>query len=466
MFIVGCSLSLEAQNKGLILYNDAWGTDGAFPCIDAVADVDFDYCSYAGGVITILSTQACFNLNYEVIFANTTYSTITPEMMQEFVLYIQAGGNLFFQHNCSPGSSYGIDANMKILLDAIGQAEVTVVCNDFDAYGTTVEIMSVHEIYCPDTYDNVDYLDGGTLVGSGLGDSYSVSTAEGVCLAFWHTGFGGILGIGSEYYSSGNTGFGGNLDCATDSGNIIWGFMDPENPSCIDCIEPENGCDDQDCTNGVEYWSEDDCDCLTEIPADPGCDDGDCSNGVETWNGCECVPGTPPIDPGCDDGDCDNGLETWNGCECIDGTPFLDPGCDDLDCSNGVEIWNGCECETIIAITGCTDVFADNYDPDANCNDGSCILSNHFYIPNVFSLSDSNPLNTQFQIQGNNIDVIQWNIYDRWGNLIFSANDIGDAWNGTFHGQGAEQGVYVYVGKLSFLNGEQVNFKGSITFIE
>ncbi|MEZ4913951.1 MAG: hypothetical protein R2798_07840 [Chitinophagales bacterium] len=43
-------------------------------------------------------------------------------------------------------------------------------------------------------------------------------------------------------------------------------------------------------------------------PVDPGCNDGDCSNGVETWDGCQCLfPGTPPVDPGCNDGDCSNG---------------------------------------------------------------------------------------------------------------------------------------------------------------
>ncbi len=455
-----------SQAKGLILHNDTWGTEGAFPCVSAVADISFDYCTFPGGFTSIFTPQPCFNLDYEVIFLNATYVEISPAVMQDFVSYLQSGGNLFFQHNCIENSNYGINANMKTLLDAINQPEVTYVCNDFDGHGSAVEINSIHDIYCPDTYDNVDYIDGGTLIGPGLAESYMVSISEGVCLAFWHTGYGGILGIGSEYYSSGNAGFGGNVGCTTDSGPIIWGFMDPEDPSCLECMEPTNGCDDGDCLNGLEYWSEDDCDCLTEMVIDPGCDDGDCTNGLETWNGCECIDGIPPVDPGCDDGDCNNGLETWNGCECVDGTPFLDPGCDDLDCTNGVEIWNGCDCETVIAIVGCTDPFAENYDPDANCNDGSCFINNNYYIPNVFSPSDSNPLNSQFQIQGNNIDQIQWNIYDRWGNLIYEGNDLNDHWIGNFNGQKVTQGVYVYYGSLKFLNGEEVEFKGSVTFVE
>jgi len=40
-----------------------------------------------------------------------------------------------------------------------------------------------------------------------------------------------------------------------------------------------------------------------------------------------------------------------------------------------IETWNAescsCQIETIV-ILGCTDPEAGNYNPDANCNDGSC----------------------------------------------------------------------------------------------
>jgi len=150
-------------------------------------------------------------------------------------------------------------------------------------------------------------------------------------------------------------------------------------------------CDDGDCTNGLEIYNETTCSCDPGTPpVDPGCDDGDCSNGVETWDGCECVAGEAPVDPGCDDGDCSNGVETWDGCQCVDGVageiPMcddgdcsngvetydeancecvpgeapVDPGCDDGDCSNGLETWDGCEC-----VAGETPV-------DPGCDDGDC----------------------------------------------------------------------------------------------
>jgi len=412
LLLVAVSQQLKGQATGLILYNASWGTDGAFHCVIDVADVDFDYCAVPGGVNTTLSINPCFQLNYDVILVNATYLDVDSSMAQLMVDYILAGGNLYFQHNCTslPSSIPNIDSTMALLLTAIGQESVTVTCNNIDAIGSAAEITSNYEIFCPEVYGNIDYQDGGILVGPGLADSYAVSNVLGVFAAFWHTGYGGILGIGSEYYSSGNVGFGANLDCLTDSGSIIWGFMDPEDPSCLGCDEYPSGCDDGDCMNGIEYWDQDSCDCVTIVIDDPGCDDG--------------------------------------------------------DCRNGLEFWNGCACETILSVNGCTVVSAENYNPDADCEDGTCIFNNYIYIPNIFSPTDPNTQNSHFQIQGNNVREIQWSIYDRWGNLVFEGRDLNDTWDGFFNGQLVAQGVYIYLGTLSFLNGQEQDFKGSITFVE
>lgn len=49
---------------------------------------------------------------------------------------------------------------------------------------------------------------------------------------------------------------------------------------------------------------------------------------------------------------------------------------DDGDCANGMEIWdsNNCSCESIAPISGCTLIDACGYNPDATCDDGSCII--------------------------------------------------------------------------------------------
>ena len=178
--------------------------------------------------------------------------------------------------------------------------------------------------------------------------------------------------------------------------------------SCTyDCPDPGN-CDDGICANGDETWDASICDCVDGTPPPPCMDDGDCTNGFEVWNPNTCICDvTPPLsgctdptannydplatcddgsciyncpDPGdCDDGDCSNGEESWNAniCQCVPGIPPFAETCDDGDCSNGEEMWdtNICDCITIPTVTGCTNPAAENYDPLATCDDGSCDFS-------------------------------------------------------------------------------------------
>jgi len=106
------------------------------------------------------------------------------------------------------------------------------------------------------------------------------------------------------------------------------------------------------------------------LPADPGCDDGDCTNGMETWDGCDCIEGTPPVigctnpladnyNPAatCDDASCEFGA--------VDDCP--DPGnCDDNICENGIEMWDFdlCECVSGIAPDNCDDLEIISFDFD------------------------------------------------------------------------------------------------------
>ena len=93
------------------------------------------------------------------------------------------------------------------------------------------------------------------------------------------------------------------------------------------------------------------------------------------------------------------------------------------------------------------------------------------YIPTIFSPNDDGD-NDEFLIQsapGNNILVNQFNIYDRWGNMVFINKNfvLGDAnsgWDGRFNDQKVNIGVYVYY--INYvLNGEEFTKAGSITLV-
>ncbi len=97
---------------------------------------------------------------------------------------------------------------------------------------------------------------------------------------------------------------------------------------------------------------------------------------------------------------------------------------------------------TAITESGCivTDTILLSYLPEE-------IFVNIFY-PNIFTPDDPN-LNQIYTIYGTQgIMISELNIYDRWGNEVYSAtdfltNDESAAWNGRIDGEEALQGVYV-----------------------
>ena len=198
------------------------------------------------------------------------------------------------------------------------------------------------------------------------------------------------------------------LGCTNASANNFDSNATCDDGSCeFDCPDPGN-CDNGDCSDGEEIWDGNTCECISINVPDPSTcvDDGDCTNGVETWNdttcecdlvalelGCtnmaannydpnaECDDGSCEFDcpdPGnCDNGDCTDGEEVWDGvaCECISiNVPDPTTCVDDGDCTNGIETWDDtlCDCNIVMQELGCTNMSANNYDPNATCDDGSC----------------------------------------------------------------------------------------------
>lgn len=71
------------------------------------------------------------------------------------------------------------------------------------------------------------------------------------------------------------------------------------------------------------------------------------------------------------------------------------------------------------------------------------------YIPNAFTPNGSG-LNDQFMVYGVNIEEFELRIFDRWGMLLFTSNDIYRGWDGTFQGHKCQEDVYVW--KLTYLD--------------
>ena len=75
------------------------------------------------------------------------------------------------------------------------------------------------------------------------------------------------------------------------------------------------------------------------------------------------------------------------------------------------------------------------------------IVEYELFIPNAFTpFSIDDNINSEFKPFGVGIDQFLMNIYSRWGEAIFSTNDIEKGWNGKFNntGKNLQLGVYLY----------------------
>lgn len=62
--------------------------------------------------------------------------------------------------------------------------------------------------------------------------------------------------------------------------------------------------------------------------------------------------------------------------------------------------------------------------------------------------------------------LIEFKIYNRWGQLLFETNDINKGWNGYYKGELQPVETYVYTAKAeTFLNGKVISKKGSFNLI-
>lgn len=90
------------------------------------------------------------------------------------------------------------------------------------------------------------------------------------------------------------------------------------------------------------------------------------------------------------------------------------------------------------------------------------------YIPNVFT-PNFDGTNDDFEIYtGSDVaEVERLTIYNRWGAVVFEEKNCRTgtrtcAWDGTFRGQDAEAGIYVYVARVKFIDEEVKVFAGDV----
>lgn len=99
------------------------------------------------------------------------------------------------------------------------------------------------------------------------------------------------------------------------------------------------------------------------------------------------------------------------------------------------------------------------------CNDTAyttIVITNGIHIPNVFS-PNGDGLNDLFEISGSNFQIYYCGIFNRWGHKVFESGKAQISWDGmTTSGSMAVEGTYFVVLRVKLLNGEDIEYGGTV----
>lgn len=123
-----------------------------------------------------------------------------------------------------------------------------------------------------------------------------------------------------------------------------------------------------------------------------------------------------------------------------------------------------------IAICGCNDPAAINYDPTVQLNNGTCLYPTPTVeVPNVFTPDgDGNKANETFFLKTTNATNVEMSIFNRWGNLMYEGSGLDPmpAWDGKNQGgTEAMDGVYFVKYKVSGYNNQALEGHGFLHLI-
>ena len=136
----------------------------------------------------------------------------------------------------------------------------------------------------------------------------------------------------------------------------------------------------------------------------------------------------------------------------------------------GTYVWSTGETSSVINPTlQNTTTYCATVTSVAGCINSNCITivvenPSTLSIPNVFT-PNGDGTNDMFFTPGNNISSYSLKIFNRWGQMLFSSEELLKGWNGTVNGQLAPDGVYLYI--LDAKGADDVVYKkqGHITLV-
>lgn len=87
------------------------------------------------------------------------------------------------------------------------------------------------------------------------------------------------------------------------------------------------------------------------------------------------------------------------------------------------------------------------------------------FVPNAFSPNNDDELNNEWGFNGVGIVDFEMFVFDRWGLLIYYAEDIDEWWDGTYKGRDVQQDVYVYKAYYQGVASNVQTVVGTVTLV-
>lgn len=126
-------------------------------------------------------------------------------------------------------------------------------------------------------------------------------------------------------------------------------------------------------------------------------------------------------------------------------------------------------CANTVALAVDTITYLLTYTDENGCTASEDIVLNvlpvvELYWPNAFSPNgDGN--NELFLPYGNNVKLIDWKIFNRWGEKVFQSTNFFQGWDGTYKGVPQAPQLFTYQANVTMMNNSTKQFKGSFMLI-
>ncbi|MDC1452588.1 gliding motility-associated C-terminal domain-containing protein, partial [Vicingaceae bacterium] len=87
------------------------------------------------------------------------------------------------------------------------------------------------------------------------------------------------------------------------------------------------------------------------------------------------------------------------------------------------------------------------------------------FIPTAFS-PNGDFTNDILFVRGANIREIEFQLFNRWGEMVFETTETNKGWDGAYQGKKVDPGVFVYQVKAICFDGQEFIDKGNITLLK